>query len=93
MTCISHRHRFAHVHIYKAGGTAVTDLLLPYARLRERMATHRLGRKVFYAVNIAQERLSRRHVPKGASSWYMGMDKHAKLADVVSYLGASAAQL
>lgn len=90
MTCISHHHRFAYVHIYKAGGTAVTDLLLPNARLRERVAWHPFGRKLFYAVNIAQEKVSRRRVPKGTSSWYMGLEKHAPLSKVVAYLGPPA---
>ena len=89
MTCISNHHRFAYVHIYKAGGTAVTDLLLPHARLRERVARHRLGRKVFYAVNILQEKAGCGRLPKGTSSWYMGLQKHAPLPEVVAYLGRS----
>lgn len=89
MTCISHRHHFAYVHIYKAGGTAVTDLLLVHSRLRERVARHPLGRKFFYAVNIAQEMASGGRVPKGTSSWYMGLEKHASLSEVVAYLGPS----
>ncbi|WP_296643802.1 hypothetical protein [Roseinatronobacter sp.] len=89
MTCISHRHRFAYVHIYKAGGTAVNELLLVHARLRERVARHPVGRKIFYAVNIAQEKACRGRLPKGTSSWYMGLEKHAPLSEVVAYLGPS----
>ena len=89
MTCISHHHRFAYVHIYKAGGTAVTSVLLPHARIRERVAQHHLGRKVIYTFNILQEKLQRGYVPKGTSSWYMGVHKHAALSEVVAYLGKS----
>ena len=81
MTCISHHHRFAFVHIYKAGGTSVTDMLLPPARLRERVACNSVGRKLFYAVNLLQEAASRGQVAKGTSSWYMGLYKHAPLSE------------
>ena len=87
MTCISHKHRFAFVHIYKAGGTSITNLLLPHARLRERSAQHHIGRKLFYAVNIAQSHASGGKAPAGTSSWYMGLTKHAHLSDVVRYIG------
>jgi hypothetical protein len=89
MTCISHRHRFAYVHIYKAEGTAVSELLLAHARLCERVARHSGGRKIFYVVNIAQEKASRGRLPKGSSSWYMGLEKHASLSAAVAYLGPS----
>ena len=89
MTVISHSHKFAFVHIYKAGGTSVTDLLMPYARLRERVAINKAGRKLFYATNILQSKLSRKEVPAGTSSWYMGVQKHAPLSEVVNYLGKS----
>lgn len=87
MTCISHSHKFAYIHIYKAGGTAITNFLLPYARKREQIAHHSVGRKLFYAVNIAQEKAAFGRVPKGTSSWYMGLQKHAPITEVVTYLG------
>jgi hypothetical protein len=87
MTVISHSNKFAFVHIYKAGGTSVTDMLLPYARPRERLATNGVGRKVFYATNILQSILSHGEVPAGPSSWYMGVQKHAPISEIVGYLG------
>lgn len=89
MTLISHQYRFAYVHIYKAGGTSVTNALMQYARLRERIANNTaLGKKLFYAVNEIQNFCTARSLPAGTSTWYMGgISKHASLEQVVKFLG------
>lgn len=89
MTLISRKHHFAYVHIYKAGGTSVTNSLIPYARLRERVANQSgLGKKFFHAINEIQYLASGKSIPAGTSTWYAGgISKHASLEDVVRFLG------
>lgn len=89
MTLISHRYNFVYVHVYKAGGTSVTNALMRYARLRERIANDTvLGKKLYHAVNEIQSFCTSKTIPAGTSTWYMGdISKHATLEEVVEFLG------
>ena len=78
---ISHRKRFVFVHIYKTGGTTVTPRLLPYARLRERIASYYLTRYPVKLLNVALG------IQDRGNAWINGLHKHASAAQVKAYLG------
>lgn len=80
---ISHRKKFVFVHIYKTAGTSITDLFLPYARLRDRLVFK------FLPTRMAASLIIR------IMGWYddghkqfTGVHKHAPAIEIKKYMGA-----
>ena len=80
---ISHRKKFVFVHIYKTAGTSVSDLFLPYARLRDRMVFQILPTRKVVSLII---RLMNWY--DDGQKQFTGVHKHAPAIDIKNYMGA-----
>lgn len=79
---ISHRKKFVFIHIYKTGGTSITDALMPYARPREKFSSYWYSRKLVSAVNRFFA------LSDNGNRWINGVHKHATAMEIKGYLGA-----
>lgn len=82
MTLISHRNEFIFIHIYKTAGTAVTDNLIKYASLKDRIAYD-------YFVTTKLANIADRIFNSwdDGRKWLTGYHKHARAIILREYLG------
>lgn len=79
---ISHQKKFIFIHIYKTGGTSITDALFPYARLVEKVSGYYPSRHVVRAINYIFK------LQDNGNSWINGVHKHATAEEIRHYLGS-----
>jgi len=79
---ISHSKKFIFVHIYKTGGTSVTSLFLPYARLVEKISGYYwFSRKSISLLNRIF------NLNDNGNKWINGVHKHASACEIKKYIG------
>ena len=78
---ISHKKKFVFIHIYKTGGTTVSEHLKQYSRLREKVTTFWPTSKFFSAIAIAFK------LYDNGGKWINGVHKHATAMELREYLG------
>lgn len=78
---ISDKKRFVFVHIYKTAGTSITEVLMPHARLVEKIAGYYPTR---YGVATINRLFGLRDE---GSKWINGVHKHATAEEIERYLG------
>ncbi len=79
---ISHRKKFVFVHIYKTAGTSITNIFLPYARLRDRLVFDFWFSQKVISVII---RIMKWH--DHGQKQFTGVHKHAPAIDILRFLG------
>lgn len=84
MAIISHKKKFIFVHIYKTAGTTITDCLIKYATMKQRLAydyylTRKLSNGVGKAFNLYDS----------GKKWLTGYHKHATALEIRNHLGNS----
>lgn len=84
MTLISHQKKFIFIHIYKTAGTAVTDYLIEYSNIKDRVAFD------FYITSKIVNVFNRLfNVWEDGNKWVTGYHKHATAVEIEEYLGSS----
>ncbi len=78
---ISHSHKFVFIHIYKTGGTTVTQSMLPHARLLDQAALRYPTRKIVTGINRILG------IQNNGNRWVQGVRKHATASEIRDYLG------
>ncbi len=79
---ISHSKRFVFVHIYRTGGTSVTQALIRHARMREQLTVRtRPTRALVNAVNALLG------LYDDGNRWLTGAHKHASARELRTFLG------
>jgi len=81
---ISHSKKFVFVHIYKTAGTSISDLFLPYSRLKDRLVFQFKPTRKFVSLVI---RLMKWH--DDGQQQFTGVHKHAPAIDIKNYMGAT----
>lgn len=80
---ISHSQRFIFIHIFKTAGTTISDELLPYSRLIDRITyQYYLSKKIITLV----ERVF--HLQDEGQAFITGFHKHATAKQIASKIGA-----
>lgn len=79
---ISHSKKFIFIHIFKTGGTSVTNVFLPYARFIEKISTYwPYSRYLIIRIN------NKFNLSIKGNKWINGLHKHSKASVVKDYLG------
>lgn len=74
---ISHKKEFIFIHIFKTAGTSVTDVFVPYARIKDRLAhQYFYSRKLINGINRSFG------ISDQGSKWFTGYHKHAPVKEL-----------
>ena len=84
MAIISHRKKFIFIHIYKNAGTTISDYLIEYSQIRDRIADD------FYITNLLVNAINRLfNLWDDGNQWIRGYHKHAHAVEIKKYMGNS----
>ena len=77
---ISHTKKFIFIHIYKTAGTSISKVLLPHARLIDKISSHYPSKILIKIINFIF------NLEDNGNEWINGVHKHATALEIKKYL-------